>query len=71
MEKMRVRIKKRFLSPLSNQMLKVDAELNVPQSQFWFKRVNDKDVEKIKMKVKAKAAPKGNAVLDKPKKGSK
>ena len=45
---MRIRVLKKFPSPLDNRMLKIDSELNVPKSQFWFRRIDDKDCIKIK-----------------------
>lgn len=69
---MRVKAKKSFLSPLTNRLVKVGAEFNVPKNQFWFKREKLEDIEVLKRDIenqKAKAEPK--AVVDKPKKGSR
>lgn len=68
---MRIKVKKSFMSPLTNRIAQVDSEMNVPQNRFWFKRIAQGDCEKIKMQIKAKAAPVKDAVVDKPKKGSK
>jgi len=52
---MRVKIVKRFLSPLTGRMTKVGEELNVPMNKFWLKRKRLGDCEKIKFKSKIKA----------------
>ena len=69
---MRIRVLKKFPSPLDNRMLKIDSELNVPKSQFWFRRIDDKDCIKIKSQFKvAKAVSKPSVDVHKSKKGSK
>lgn len=50
----RVKILKPFLSPLTNRMTKAGAEINVPQNQFWLKRIEQKDCKKLALKVKKK-----------------
>lgn len=67
---MRIKVKKKFLSPLTNRMADIGQEMNVPMSQFWFKRLQAHDCEKIKLKVKVKQKEKAE---DMPKsyKGSK
>jgi len=57
---MRVKVKKQFLSPLTNRMAKVDEEMNVPQSRFWFRRLQEGDCQKIG-KSKPKSKPKVKA----------
>ena len=54
---MRVKVKKAFMSPLTNRMAEVDSEMNVPMKQFWLKRLQQGDCEKIKRAKKVKAAP--------------
>jgi len=67
---MRIKVLKSFPSPLTNRMAEVDSELNVPKSQFWFKRIEQKDCIEIKKKTKSKASE--NTVAPKlDKKGSK
>ena len=55
---MRIKIKKKFINPLSNRREKEGTELNVPKNQFWLKRLRDGDCEKIKAKSKIKAPKK-------------
>lgn len=50
---MPVKILKTFRNPLTGRMTKIGETLNVPKERFWFKRVNDKDIELIKEKAKA------------------
>ena len=52
---MRVKVKKQFLSPLTNRMIKFDSEVNVPVNQFWLKRLSQGDCEKINKTKKVKA----------------
>lgn len=49
-----VKIKRKFTSPLTGRRTEVDQEINVPKSQFWFKRLKEKDCELIKKFTKAK-----------------
>lgn len=49
-----VKIKKRFLSPLSRRFTEIDSEINVPKNQFWFRRIDNKDCVEIVMKPKSK-----------------
>jgi hypothetical protein len=60
----RVKIKNQFLSPLTNRMVKIDEEINVPLNQFWLKRLQLGDCEKVKRAKKA-------APIQPMKKGSK
>lgn len=62
-----VQVKNQFLSPLTNRLEKVGAQMNVPKNQFWLKRIEDGDCQKIKMKTKAKPekAEKSEAVVSK------
>lgn len=69
---MRVKVIKSFLSPLNNRLAKVDSEMNVPKSQFWYKRAEQGDIKILKEKIEKKKA---KAEIKKPeaqpKKGSK
>lgn len=46
----RVEIKKAFPSPLTGHRTKVGEEVNVPHNQFWLKRIDQGDCEKVKTK---------------------
>lgn len=50
----RVRVKRRFMSPLNNRLAAVDSVLNVPRNQFWLRRIADKDCEILKSVKKEK-----------------
>lgn len=52
---MKVKILKPFPSPLTNKMTAAGEVINVPKSQFWLKRIQQKDVEEVKNVTKAKA----------------
>ena len=70
---MRVKINRKFTSPLTGRRTKIDEELIVPKSQFWFKRLNEKDCELIKDKTKAKLGKESGskAIMKSNSKGSK
>ena len=64
MSAIKVKIKKKFTSPLTGKKTKIDEEINVPHNQFWLKRIEQKDCEQIKQKKKAapKIAPKTDKI---------
>jgi hypothetical protein len=50
----KVQIKKKFLSPLTNRLTKIDEVISVPENQFWFKRLKNGDCIKVKNDKKQK-----------------
>jgi len=66
---MPVKILVGFTSPLSGLKLKPGDCLNVPKSQFWFKRCEQKDCEKLKSLPQPK--PSSESKSKSSKKGSK
>ena len=52
-QEIKVKVLKSFPDPRSNLMLKVDSTINVPLAQFWLKRLEEKDIEKVLPKLKA------------------
>ena len=56
--KIKIKILKKFASPLTGRRTEIGEELNVPANQFWFKRIAEKDCEKIKKFSKAQASEK-------------
>lgn len=67
---MRVKVKKDFMSPLTNRMAKVDQEMNVPKTMFWLRRIKDGDCEQMKLGKRKKSAPKKAQDAKDSKKGS-
>lgn len=67
MNKIKIKFLKSFISPLSNRREKPGTVLNVPESQFWLKRLEQNDVEKIK--AEAKKAKKASAEVKNKKEG--
>lgn len=53
-DSMRIKIVKKFSSPLTGKKANIDDEMNVPRNQFWIKRIAAKDCIEIKKKAKAK-----------------
>lgn len=49
---MRVKILKKFPSPINNRMAIVNQEMTVSKSIFWLRRLNDKDCVQISLKAK-------------------
>lgn len=68
---MRVRVLRKFRSPATNRYVEKGAELDVPQSIFWFRRLKEKDCEKLGKIKKPKAAPMEVKASKSLKKGSK
>lgn len=54
---MKVKILNTFLSPLTNRLTVKGETISVPKQRFWYRRINDKDVEIVENK-KEVAAPK-------------
>ncbi len=63
---MKIKILKSFMNPLTGRKTKKDEVLNVPASQFWFKRLRDKDCEKIEIKPKTTVKVKEDAPVVEP-----
>lgn len=65
----KLRVLKKFTSPLTHRRIEIGEEFNAPANQFWFKRIREKDCEEIKkFSNKAKASEKkSDAKADKKK----
>lgn len=60
----KVKVLNSFKNPINGKQLKVDQVLNVPHNGFWIKRIEQKDVEQIKV-TKKKAPTKVTAKNEK------
>ncbi len=52
-----VKFLKKFRNPITNRMAIVGSEMNVPNGIFWMRRIEQKDCEKLKRKIKVTPAP--------------
>ena len=69
--KIKIKVLKKFTSPITGRRVVIGEEFSAPANQFWFKRIAEKDCEQIKKFSKIYASKKNpSAEADKKEKNN-